>query len=134
MKRWVVWLLVIALALMCTGCSLFDKEVGILVYLDEDLSDAEARAMATKIRALEGTISVEYKSGEEALAEFMEDLEDPLVIEGILTELPRNRCAVTVMKSDSERLAQEIRELDGVASVKMVSTFGVKEMILDSIS
>lgn len=132
MKRVIVLLLVVSL-LMLAGCSWFDRETEILAYLDEELTDAEGRAVATQISALQGAIRVEYVTAEQAFADFVGKLEDPSIAEGLDSDVLRSRCVVTVMESDSEQLAREIKKLEGVDDVSVMKSSHVKETILDAI-
>lgn len=133
MKRIAILLLILSMLLMLAGCSWFDRETEILAYLDEELTDAEGRAVATQIGILQGAIRVEYVTAEQVFADFVGKLENPSIVEGFDSDVLRSRCVVTVMESDSEQLAREIKKLEGVDDVSVMKSSHVKEAILDAI-
>lgn len=133
MKRIAILLLILSMLLMLAGCSWFDRETEILAYLDEELTDAEGRAVATQIGILQGAIRVEYVTAEQVFADFVGKLEDPSIVEGFDSDVLRSHCVVTVMESDSEQLAREIKKLEGVDDVSVMKSSHVKEAIMDAI-
>lgn len=133
MKKIFAILLAVSLLLAFAGCSVFDEEVELLVLLDEDLTDAEARGVASKIATFSDVIGVEYVTAEQAFADFADNFEDPSVLEGVDPGILRDRCIVTAKKSDSERLSRQISQLEGVSTVSIGDTSRLPDMITDFI-
>lgn len=131
MKKIIVVSLALLLLLSASGCSFFDKEVEIFVLLDRDLTDAEAQAVATKIRTFPSAIGVEYVTAEEAFSDFAEELEDSQIFEGLDTDLLGDRCIVTAKKTDSEQLMRELLALEGVNEVSIIKNSVLPEIITD---
>lgn len=88
----------------------------ILVYVDDALSDAEARSIGTKINMLDNVLQSTFVSREEALADFIEDHDGDSAFSGVQASDLRHRYVValednTMMKQTDEQLKQ----LPGVA-------------------
>ncbi len=131
MKKIFIILLAAVLLLAFAGCSFFDKEVELLVLLDEDLTDADSRLIATTLNTFPEAISVEYVTAEEAFVDFMDEFEDPSAFEGIDASLLRNRCIVTAKESDSQKLSREISKLEGVSMVHIGKSTDLTERMED---
>ena len=88
----------------------------ILVYIDADLSDAEARSIGTKINLLDNVLQATFVSREEALKDFIADHDGDSAFSGVQASDLRHRYVVTLedntkMKETDARLKQ----LPGVA-------------------
>ena len=88
----------------------------ILVYIDADLSDAEARSIGTKINLLDNVLQATFVSREEALQDFVADHDGDSAFSGVQASDLRHRYVVTLedntkMKETDARLKQ----LPGVA-------------------
>ena len=93
-----------------------NKTNEILVYIDEELSDAEAKSVETKIRKLENVYQARFKSREEALKDFIEDHEGDESLAGVQAEDLRHR--VVVVLEDNALMRQtdaQIKAIPGVA-------------------
>ena len=93
-----------------------NKTNEILVYIDEELSDAEAKSVETKIRKLENVYQARFKSREEALKDFIEDHEGDESLAGVQAEDLRHR--VVVVLEDNALMRQtdaQIQAIPGVA-------------------
>lgn len=89
----------------------------ILVYIDQTLSDAEARAMAQQIAAVDNVAQCTFVSREEALDDFIADHDDP-AFDGVDAEELRHRCVVTLEELGlMEQTAALLEKMDGVAEV-----------------
>ena len=91
----------------------------ILVYVDTDLSDAEARSIGTKINLLDNVLKATFVSREQALEDFIADHDGDSAFSGVRAEDLRHRYVValednTRMKQTDERLKQ----LPGVAGTQ----------------
>ena len=90
----------------------------ILVYVEADLSDAEARSIGTKINMVENVQLAEFKSREQALVDFIAEHEGDPAFSGVEAGDLRHRFVVTL--KDNSKIAQtveEIRLIDGVAKI-----------------
>ena len=88
----------------------------ILVYIDSDLSDAEARSIGTKINLLDNVLQSTFVSREEALKDFIADHDGDSAFSGVQASDLRHRYVVSLednllMKQTDEQLKQ----LPGVA-------------------
>ena len=88
----------------------------ILVYVDTDLSDAEARSIGTQINMLDNVLQSTFVSREEALEDFIADHDGDSAFSGVQASDLRHRYVValednTMMKQTDEQLKQ----LPGVA-------------------
>ena len=88
----------------------------ILVYVDADLPDAEARSIGTQINLLDNVLQSTFVSREEALEDFIADHDGDSAFSGVQSSDLRHRYVVTLednllMKQTDEQLKQ----LPGVA-------------------
>ena len=95
-----------------------NKTNEILVYVDSDLPDAEARSIGTKINRVSNVHQSSFVSREEALKNFVEDHDGDEAFSGVRPEDLRHRFVVvlvdnTLMKETEE----EIRQIPGVADI-----------------
>ena len=95
-----------------------DKTNEIVVYIDENLSDAEARSVGTKINIIENVLQADFVSQEVALQKFVADHEGDDAFSGVEAEDLRHRFVVTLMDNAmmKETVAQ-LQELPGVADI-----------------
>ena len=88
----------------------------ILVYIDSDLSDAEARSIGTKINALSHVLQATFISREEALESFVKDHNGDSAFNGVQASDLRDRYEVTL--ADTTLLDQtdaQLQQIPGVA-------------------
>ena len=83
----------------------------ILVYIDSELSDAEAKSIGTKINMLDNVLKATFVSREEALENFIADHEGDSAFSGVQASDLRHRFVVTlednaVMKETDAQLQQ----------------------------
>ena len=96
-----------------------NKTNEILVYVDETLTDAEARSVGTKINTIENVLLAEFVSREEALVTFVADHEGDDAFTGVVAEDLRHRFVVTLM--DNSLMTQTVEQLKGVPGVAHIS-------------
>lgn len=96
-----------------------NKTSEILVYVDSDLPEAEARSVGTKINMVSNVLKAEFVSREEALKEFVADHEDEeAAFAGVQASDLRHRFVVTLEDNTlMEETAAQIREIPGVAKI-----------------
>lgn len=88
----------------------------ILVYIDSDLSDAEARSIGTKINLMDNVLQATFVSREEALEDFIADHNGDSAFNGVQASDLRHRYVVTL--EDNTKMQQtdeELKQIPGVA-------------------
>ena len=88
----------------------------ILVYIDSDLSDAEAKSIGTKINLLDNVLQATFVSREEALEDFIADHDGDSAFSGVQASDLRHRYVVAL--EDNTRMEQtdaQLKQLPGVA-------------------
>ncbi len=91
----------------------------ILVYIDSDLSDAEARSIGTKINALDNILQATFVSREEALENFIKDHDYDDAFNGVQAQDLRHRYVVTLEDNTKmEETDQQLQNIPGVAKTK----------------
>ncbi len=90
----------------------------ILVYVDADLPDAEAKSVGTKINRIENVNMAKFVSREEALKNFIADHEEDDAFSGVTAEDLRHRFVVTLEDNAlMEQTVAEIEKIPGVAKI-----------------
>ena len=93
-----------------------NKTSEILVYVDNQLSDAEARSIGTKINTLDNILNATFVSREEALEDFVEDHEGDSAFSGVQADDLRHRFVV-ILEDNSQMLQtdEQLKQIPGVA-------------------
>ena len=96
-----------------------NKTNEVMVYIEDTLTDAEARSVGTKINRVENIANAEYISREEALEQFIADHAETDAFQGVSADTLRHRFRVTLKDN---RLLNEtkmnLEAVPGVGSVK----------------
>ena len=87
----------------------------IMVYVDETLTEAEAKSIGTKINAIENVLQATFVSREEALADFIEDHDGDAAFSGVEADDLRHRFVVTLM--DNRQMHQTDESIKAIAGV-----------------
>ncbi len=87
----------------------------ILVYVDSELSDAEARSIGTKINLLDNVFMSTFVSREEALQDFISDHDDDTAFNGVQASDLRHRYVVSL--EDNTRMKQTEEQLKNIPGV-----------------
>ena len=88
----------------------------ILVLVDSELSDAEARSIGTKINTLDNILRATFVSREEALEDFINDHEGDSAFSGVQAEDLRHRFVVTLEDNTKmEQTDSQLKQIPGVA-------------------
>ncbi|MDO5544534.1 MAG: permease-like cell division protein FtsX [Eubacteriales bacterium] len=88
----------------------------ILVYIDADLSDAEARSIGTQINLIDNVLQATFVSREEALEDFIADHDGDSAFSGVQASDLRHRYVVTL--EDNSKMKEtdaQLKQLPGVA-------------------
>ena len=96
-----------------------NKTNEILVFIDESLTDAEAKSVGTKINVIENVLKSEFVTREQALENFVSDHQESDAFSGVAAEDLRHRFVVTLQDNNliSETVAQ-IEQISGVAKIR----------------
>ena len=93
-----------------------NKTSEILVYVDSQLSDAEARSIGTKINALDNILQATFVSREEALEDFVSDHEGDSAFSGVQAEDLRHRFVVVLEDNTGmKQVDNQLKQIPGVA-------------------
>lgn len=92
-----------------------NKTNEILVYIDSELPDAEARSVGTKINQIANVQNAVFVSREEALKDFIADHQGDEAFSGVDAEDLRHRYVVTLM--DNAQMKETVKALSGIAGV-----------------
>ena len=113
-----------------------NKTNEVLVYVDETLSDADAKSVGTKINRLDNIQQAKFVSREEALENFIADHEDESEsFTGLVSEDLRHRFVVTLEDNNlMEQTLDELWLIPGVvnitASLEMAEGFATLQSVL----
>ncbi len=111
----------------------------ILVYVDETLSDAEARSIGTKINAISNVYEATFIDREQALKDFIEDHGGDEAFSGVEAQDLRHRYRVILTDNSlMEQTDAQIRQIEGVADVsasyELAEGFTTLERVLHIVS
>ena len=116
-----------------------NKTSEILVYVDETLSDAEARSIGTKINMLDNVLQSTYVSRQEALEDFIEDHDGDTAFSGVQAEDLRHRFVVAL--EDNSYMKQTdlmLQDIPGVvktsAAYELAEGFSTIQDVLHMVS
>ena len=90
----------------------------IMVYIDEDLSESDAKSIGTKINLIENVQKSTFKTREEALKDFIADHEGDDAFSGVEAQDLRHRFVVTLVdNSIMADTVSQIEQIEGVAKI-----------------
>ena len=98
-----------------------NKTNEVLAYVDEELSDAEARSVGTLINRVDNVSQATFVSREQALEDFIADSEDPDVFVGTEADTLEHRFVVIL--KDNRKLDETVDALMKVPGVVDVRAF-----------
>lgn len=96
-----------------------NKTNEILVYIDSELPDAEARSVGTQINRIENVQNAVFVSREEALKDFVEEHQEDDAFSGVDASDLRHRYVVTLM--DNSLMKETVKSLEGIAGVAKIN-------------
>ena len=95
-----------------------NKTNEILVYVDSELADAEARSIGTKINRVANVHNATFVSREEALKSFVADHQEDEAFSGVRAEDLRHRYVVVLVDNAlMKQTEEEISQIPGVAKI-----------------
>ena len=116
-----------------------NKTNEVLVFIDESLTEAEAKSVGTKINVIENVHQATFVTREEALEDFVSDHQDSTAFNGVAAEDLRHRFVVVLQ--DNEQIAQtvdQIRQISGVADIRaeyeLAEGFSTMEQVIRIVS
>jgi cell division transport system permease protein len=90
----------------------------VMVYIDEKLSESDARSIGTKINLIDNVQLSTFKSREEALEDFVADHQGDEAFSGVEAEDLRHRYVVTLIDNGiMEETVGQIQQIEGVAKI-----------------
>ncbi|MBO5316836.1 MAG: permease-like cell division protein FtsX [Oscillospiraceae bacterium] len=96
-----------------------NKTNEILVYIDSELPDAEAKSVGTQINQVVNVHKAEFVSREDALADFVEDHQGDEAFSGVEASDLRHRYKVTL--TDNALMDQTVAELETIPGVAKIN-------------
>ena len=132
-------LIVGSFALLTENISIMVQDLNktneILVYVDETLSEAEAKSIQTRINVMDNIYKAEFISREQALEDFIADHKGDPAFSGVEASDLRHR--VVVILEDKNRMKETVDELWNIrgvanitASFEMAEGFATLESVL----
>lgn len=95
-----------------------NKTNEILVYIDSELSDAEAKSIGTEINTISNVYKAQFVSRKEALKDFIADHQGDDAFSGVEAEDLRHRYVVTLEDNSlMEQTVAQINKIEGVAKI-----------------
>ena len=91
----------------------------VLVYIDSELPDAEAKSVGTQINRIENVHNARFVSREEALKEFIADHQGEEAFSGVEATDLRHRYVVTLM--DNTLIEDTVAQIEGISGVANVN-------------
>ena len=91
----------------------------ILVYVDTELPDAEAKSVGTKINQIENVQKSQFVSREEALENFVNEHQEDEAFSGVAAEDLRHRYVVTLM--DNTKMKDTVSKLEQIPGVAKIN-------------
>ena len=98
-----------------------NKTNEVLAYVDEDLSDAEARSVGTLVNRIDNVSQSTFVSREQALEDFIADYENPEAFEGTEADTLEHRFVVVL--KDNRKLDETVASLKNISGVVDVVAF-----------
>jgi len=96
-----------------------NKTNEILVYIDSELPDAEAKSVGTEINMVPNVLKATFVSREQALDNFIADHEGEDAFSGVVASDLRHRFVVIL--EDNTLMAQTVREIERIPGVAKIN-------------
>ena len=117
MKRLLAIIFAVCLLLSFAGCQSRIQKIEMLVYLEDDLTEAEARTVGSRLNCIPDVINSRFVTGEEALEDFISKQENPSDFAGIDADFISSRYIVTAETTDVQALVKELESWEEISSV-----------------
>ena len=96
-----------------------NKTNEILVYIDSELPDADARSVGTQINRIENVQNAKFVSREEALQNFVAEHQEDDAFSGVDAGDLRHRYVVTLV--ENSLMKETVKSLEGIAGVAKIN-------------
>ena len=96
-----------------------NKTNEVLVYIDENMDEAEAKSVGTKINTIENVYDARFVSRQEALEKFVDDHQGDDAFSGVDADDLRHRFVVTLM--DNSQIKDTVAQLEGIPGVAKIN-------------
>ena len=96
-----------------------NKTNEILVYVDSELTDAEARSIGTKINRIENIHKAEFVTREQALEDFITDHQEDPAFSGLVPSDLRHRYVVIL--ENNELMAETVAKVEEIPGVVKIN-------------
>jgi len=98
-----------------------ERENQILCFVDEELSDSQAKALGEQIKAMDNVTEITFISRKEAMDAFVSKYEDEALYKDVDVQVFRHRYAVNI--EDITRLSETAEALENVEGVADVNAY-----------
>lgn len=96
-----------------------EQDAEILVYIDENYTEAEAKSVGSKINMIENVHQATFVSRQQALEEFVAKQGNEAAFQGIQADVLRDRFIVTL--EDNNRMKETVPMIESVSGVDEVN-------------
>ena len=96
-----------------------EQDAEILVYIDENYTEAEAKSVGSKINMIENVHQASFVSRQQALEEFVAKQGNEAAFQGIQADVLRDRFIVTL--EDNNRMKETVPMIEAVSGVDEVN-------------
>lgn len=95
------------------------KENAILAFVDENLSDTEARALQPAVESVDGVADCSFVTREEAKESYVEQFDEDDLYSDVEADVFRHRYVVHLAdKADLDQVADQIGDVDGIIKIR----------------
>lgn len=95
------------------------KENAILAFVDENLSDTEARDLQPAVEKVDGVADCTFVSREEAKESYVEQFDDDNLYSDVEANVFRHRYVVHLDdKADLDQVAEQIEQVEGIVKIR----------------
>jgi cell division transport system permease protein len=116
-----------------------EQESELLVYIDESLSEAEAKSVGSQINLIPNVLQADFVSREQALEDYADELGDSTLLAGVDASTFRHRYKVTLVDITAmNETVAALEQIPGVADVnayqELAAGFATIQNILNLVS
>ena len=95
------------------------KENAILAFVDENLSDTEARALQSSVERVDGVSDCSFVSREEAKESYVQQFDDDGLYSDVEANVFRHRYVVHLDdKANLDQVAEQIEQVEGIVKIR----------------
>ncbi len=98
-----------------------DQTNQVMAYIDESLSEAEAKSITTEVNMIENVLSAEFKTREQALQEFIEKNGNDETFSSLDPDTLRHRLVITL--EDNSMMKETVKEIQKVKGVAEITAY-----------